>query len=416
MGLGRILSRGRGAPPPPAGTKAAASGGQARPAPPTTPGMETYRDIAVVPPCEFYANHLLVDGGPVWPDFDRANAARYRRNGRLIDRLPAAPEGPVETIETPCVWGGYAIRHFGHLVGEQMTRLAVSVCERPDDLYLFVLRPGEGPEAAPAAFWQIMEWYGIPRDRIRFVERPLLCRELRVAAQGETLDAARPTPEHLDALETVTARAGLEPRAADTIYVTRAGMHARGQGGFAGESYLTALMPALGVPVLDPAATPLRAQLEAYAGARRIIFAEGSAIHGRQLLGRLDQEIVVLKRRPWAELGYQMMSPRCRRALYMNVVEQVLPAQDKGGADVPPRALSLYDTGLLFDVMRGMGLDLAPHWNDADYARHMKDDAAAWIAAVRNDRIDRPLNPNVPVVRAGLARYGLQDLLGPPAR
>ena len=94
--------------------------------------------------------------------------------------------------------------------------------------------------------------------------------------------------------------------------VSRAGIAQRGGGGHAGESYLIGLLRSKGVTVLDPGQADLSVQMAAYAGAVRLIFAEGSALHGRQLLGRVAQDIDVLRRRPGKVMAQAQLQPRCR--------------------------------------------------------------------------------------------------------
>ena len=124
----------------------------------------------------------------------------------------------------------------------------------------------------------------------------------------------------------------------------------------------------------------LHDQLAAYAGAERIVFAEGSALHGRQLLGRLEQDIAVLRRRPGKRMAEASLRPRCQSLRYHDVGDQILMAYWKSGAKRPNPALSLYDVGLLLRSLDSLGIDLRADWDDAAYAHAALADVEAWAA------------------------------------
>lgn len=110
-----------------------------------------------------------------------------------------------------------------------------------------------------------------------------------LATQMASSPASNSTPPdwHLDLLEEVERLNRLAPIQNDVVYVSRNGYLAMGKGGTAGEAALTDALSRAGVAVLDPARTTLGTQMALYAGAKLFVFAEGSAIHGRQLLGRV---------------------------------------------------------------------------------------------------------------------------------
>ena len=110
------------------------------------------------------------------------------------------------------------------------------------------------------------------------------------------------------------------------------------------------------------------------------MFAEGSALHGRQLLGRLEQDIAVLRRRPGKRMAEASLRPRCRSLRYHDVGDQVLMAYWKSGAKRPNPAMSLYDVGLLLRSLDSLGIDLRTDWDDAAYARAALADVEAWVA------------------------------------
>ena len=93
--------------------------------------------------------------------------------------------------------------------------------------------------------------------------------------QPENHGARSPPAWVLDLLDELPRLNGLRPTPTPLVYVTRQGQTALGNGGHAGEGALVRALERAGAVVIDPACLPLRAQLEAYAGARHLVFAEG---------------------------------------------------------------------------------------------------------------------------------------------
>jgi Glycosyltransferase 61 len=360
------------------------------------PDITLFRDIAVVPAQAFYNGHRLVDGGPVWPDFERQTSARFGLGNTYIDRNPRPVAGEHPRVKQPCLWGGYARAHFGHFVAEHATRLLWSVRQRPDDRVLFVLAPQRRQQSVPAFLWDVTGWFGVPRDSIRFVRKPMQLEELRVMPQAEHLGRKEPPDAYLDLLDENVPRQGLKPVLSDVLYVTRNGMLAKGQGAHAGESYLIERLRAGGATVLDPAERPLREQLALYLGARVIVFAEGSALHGRQLIGRVDQTILVLNRRPGSRTGEWGLRKRVAALSYVEATAEVRETHNRHGQAVPTWFLSEFDLPTVFDTFRGIGIDLAPGWDIAAYRAAADADIDLWTRfhATRLQRKHAALHPD----------------------
>lgn len=351
--------------------------------------IATFRDVPVLPNRGLRFHGLLGDGGPVWPEgaADRHPWLRHHRRGRPVDE-PAAlsPRDRArlraEILSDPCLWGGFAQNHFGHFIADHMTRIVAARAERPGDAALFTLPPGARPADLPGWFWAVTGWHGLARDRVRLVTAPLLARELRVAPQAEQVHGGPPDPAYLALLEALPAARALVPRPIDLLYVTRAGLPAQGKGGHAGEAYLVSLLRRAGVAVLDPGAAPLSDQLALYAGARRLVFAEGSALHGRQMLGRRAQEIAILNRRPGTRTAEGAIAARCDRLAYVEAAAQVAVPARPDGRGMPAKAISFYDLPRLFDGFAALGVDLRPDWDAAAFAAARDADIRAWLSAL----------------------------------
>lgn len=352
----------------------------------TVPALLHYRDIPVLPARRTHTNDNIPDGGPVWPDADRQIALRHLRKTVPADRImapcSAALIARAERIATPCLWGGYAQFHFGHLIAEHLGRIVTACAARPDDAVLFTLPPGARPRDVPGWFWAVTGWLGLPRDRIRLVTSPVVVSDLRVAPQAEHLRGPRPDPAYLAALDALPAARALRPVATPLLYVTRAGLAAGGKGNHAGESYLVDRLQAAGVAVLDPGQAPLERQMALYAGAQRLVFAEGSALHGRQLLGYRPQEIAVLVRRPGMRLARHALAARCDRLTYVPAARRIATPARRDGRDLPAHALGFYDLPAVMTAFAGWGVDLAAGWDDSAFAAARDADIRAWMAGI----------------------------------
>lgn len=364
--------------------------------PPSAPAgvlerLATFEDIQVLPSDIRHSTRSkrpggLMHGGPVWPAEARDGFVRFISRREPLDRLAPPVERCDEVIEEPCVWGGYLQNHFGHLVAEHCGRLLWSRHAWPDALVLFVHEPGATLDALPRFVTEVVGWFGVRPERMRLVGRPLLARRLHVAPQAEPFKTAAPTDAYLDLLDHHVGASGLSPRPSDLLFVTRAGMLSRAKGGHVGEAYLAGRLAALGATVIDPGSLPLREQLAHYAGARHIIFAEGSAIHGRQLLGRLNQDITVLCRRPGSRLAALNLRPRCRRLTFVEATRHMVAPVRRLGPPADSIAMSIYDLKRLLRGLAALGLDVMATWDQKAYLKACRDDLAAWQSALQ----DRP--------------------------
>ena len=150
------------------------------------------------------------------------------------------------------------------------------------------------------------------------------------------------------------------------LYVSRAGMEAR----FAGESYLEEVLRAAGVRVLRPERLSLPEQLRSYRDAAQLVYAEGSALHALQLLGRVDADVAVLERRPGTRLAQDNLRPRVRTLHYEEVASGLVHGILPTGRPALPKGLSVADPERLHDAFARRDIDLRSAW-----------DAAAWAAA-----------------------------------
>ncbi|MBE1876310.1 glycosyltransferase family 61 protein [Myceligenerans pegani] len=338
------------------------------------------------------------------PDF-----AHHLRGGRRADGpravgTPTPSPEPAEILDGPAVWCGFLADHFGHFVAEHAPRLLFSRLERPDDTFLFMLRPWVNEAAVPTWFWDILDWYGVPREQVAFVtSRPVFVRELRILPQAEHLTVG-PAREYLDALDDHT-RPMLPAGPPDgTLFVSRAGMNLR----LGGERYLEDRLRAAGVTVIRPEAAPLREQLDLYASARTIIFSEGSAMHGRQLLGRIDQDVSVLVRRKGKHVGRVLLEDRVRTLDYLDTLVGNLPfSVDASGRPAMYHAFPLADQQALVEAFDKHGVDLSGSWSESAFEQSQKEDLENWASWVsQGSRAGSGLEARARLLQGALAAVG----------
>jgi hypothetical protein len=373
--------------------------------------MLAFRDVVVTPYTDLlgHPGGPFHRGGPHWPAWETQSAARHCRGGSPHDVEPY-PAEPTSKLTGPVAWGGAVVWHFGHQILDFTTRLLPTLAELPharfaygsrDRAWLEAHSKGSAPdptdlcftsiEETPTPFRAILDWYGIEHDRIDLISEPTLVERLDVAPQSEQRRGPGPEPWYLDLLDANTkARIG-EPARDGSLYVSRAGQHAR----FAGESYLEEVFEEAGFRVVRPETISLEQQLRAYAGAQAIVFAEGSAVHGLQLLGRGLGDVTILRRRVdgrweggrWEEGVGRLLTPRSRSLRFVNALRGHVHGMRRPGQPFLVTGLSILDPESLLAELPFL-LDV---WDRQAYERARDSDVAAWREQERaSERGDVP--------------------------
>ena len=353
--------------------------GRVQPSHDAGPMIRTFSDIVVHPSLEVLRDPgPLFRGGPDWPRFHTRIAERhcwYALPLPVDARPPKA--GARETVQDALeegVWCGPVSFHYGHMIADFGMRLAASARALPEAPLLFSIWPVPGAAPLPF-FFEITDHLGIARERLRFVGRPTLVRRLHVLPQAERPYGGGPSRAHLDLMDAITGPA--PPGDGATVFVSRAGQP---KGKFAGESALEAAFVGAGAVAFRPESAPLKAQIDRYRSAERLIFSEGSAVHTLQLVGRLDAQVIVLGRRRWRRLAAGSLRPRVRSLAYLHALRGLVYGLRASGRPQIPAALTILDEKKLLDRLGRLGVDLAAAWDQAAYLRARDADLAAWTA------------------------------------
>jgi hypothetical protein len=336
----------------------------------------SFRDVVVAPYTDLidspYGHYHR--GGPKWPDWEHQTAARQCRYGKPDDTEPAEAE-QTATLEGPLAWGGAITPLFGYQVADFSTRLLPTLDEKPDARFAYSMRENFRDqfrewEGTPAFFRDLLEWYGIGRDRVELIAEPTLVELLDVAPQAEQFYGPGPEPWYLDLLDAhLKAKLGDVERAR-SLYVSRADQRA----GFAGESYLEEVFAQVGFRVLRPETVSIGDQVRAYLEAESLVFAGGSALHGVQLIGHGLGDVTVLCRRQRRRPAEVPLTARARSLRYIDAVRGVVHGLSAQGAPLDSRGLTILDP----ERLRG-ALPLGEAWDGNTFAEAVEADVKAWL-------------------------------------
>lgn len=256
------------------------------------------------------------NGGPVL-EAESDRRLRHCHNGEPADRFdPSASYAHAPRLAGTWNYLGPVYPHFGHVMAEMIHRVLPSREIFKHDQWLAVTSPTEASTdfwALPASYREALAVLGIGAHNLVVINRDTLVERLNIAEQGTHL-GRMPMPSYLDALNAHSTRY-LDSKFADIarprrVYVSRAGIP--DSGNFLGESCLEAWLSAEGFEIFKPEQHPLAVQMDVYRKAEVLVFSEGSACHGTELLGAgmLDQVYLLLRRSSHQHIWHDVLKSR----------------------------------------------------------------------------------------------------------
>lgn len=364
---------------------------------------KTFKDIELV---EFEASefgtHFSVEcGGPIWPDWETEHHSRHRKAFQLADRKPEASQDSLSEIETG-VWIGPIVCSFGHHIAEFSSRLLVSKLHFPNTPFLFSVNSTSdirNVEDAPAFFRQLLDWYDIPFSQVKIIRKATRVKDLKVFRAQECLNGPGPSSEYLSLLKNWGGKKlPLQKRQA-YLFVSRQ----KTLSPLAGEAYISALLSKVGIPTFCPEDHSIEKQLETYARTDHLIFVEGSATIGLQLLGELSATISILVKQPRKRIAKYSLKPRAQALHYIEVTQDLLLTDiTKKNAGLP-----LLNTDLLHTFLSELKPELCKLWDPIAFQTQVERDAIEWLTRSRPKictKVIRAYNESV------LKRHGLNHL------
>lgn len=217
---------------------------------------------------------------------------RWSRDGiHSISEISAFAGDTNTVVDGPCIYGGPIIYHFGHMVAECIHRIWARTAfdYLGDAKVAFQTRFNT---ELPQWFYPVLKLCGVSQDQVILIDQPTRFRELHVPEQGRLLGGRK----RFDAYPSLFPLIEVTPDHSDQkIYVSRS-THLY-SGSYFGESYIERCLSSNGYAIIYPEKLPTEALTMKLAGARKIVFAEGSAIHNLELCGKVKAEVFVIGRR-----------------------------------------------------------------------------------------------------------------------
>ena len=255
--------------------------------------LTTLRDAIVVPPVE---SSFVQEAGILHSDGAYCREGALWRKYRPITTQPPMPDAIGETLPGRWLWGGVLWAHFGHFLVESASRIwALAELDEPVDGILFIPkrpRVGEEVRGYHREYMSLMQ----PDLPVRVTAQPMQVEELVVPGQGFGLGLITAgTQKYRDAIHSRFAR-DVEPDGPEKIYISRSKL-GLAKGGMLGEERMEDYLRAEGYEIFYPEKHSLTVQLAHYKAARKVIAADGSALHLFAMVGRPDQPVAMILRR-----------------------------------------------------------------------------------------------------------------------
>lgn len=349
--------------------------------------IRTYYNIPVMPYTELLDEQRGLSphcGGPIWPNWDTSTDVRHLRWGGIPkDKEPSSnTSSTIETITEKMYWCGPIVSHFGHQIADFSSRIPMYDLNDQQAFYCFGVHPKKmnisSIDHAPIFFKEILDWYGISKDKVFIVNKPVIIKELQVVPQQEEINKS-PTKKYLEVLDTNLSKKNFYSNNNSTYYISKAAFP---RGKIAGEAYLEYILGINGVHVIRPEAISLNEQLRIYATADKLIFCEGSALHTTQLLGNCLQSIYILKRRSDINIAHKSLSARAKQIHYINIGLSIDGLNQEGNY-APYFGITIPNEIFILEFFDQLGLKIN-NWSSQALKVSIEEDIKIWFQWLKN--------------------------------
>lgn len=342
--------------------------------------------------------HPLIDfpnafrGGPVL-ETPELQSFRHHRGWSTFDHFAPDAAYP-DRLDGDYVYAGPLFDHFGHFISEMAHRIIPAHTRALGHKFLFVTTEVGGAstdllDIAPFVR-DILSFLRINSENAVVVNRNTVVERLHLFDQGARL-AGPAKLAYLDEVrEFSTARldelCGDAPRPRK-LYVSRSALPKLGS--LLGERYVEGELAREGFAVYRPELDPFVVQMDHYRKADIVVFAEGSAVHGTELLGsRMMGETFLIPRSPQAHIFDRVLEPRSRRYARLDVSRYVGTAIYEPGSGSPSfhRGASLLRPRALPQTFRKEGIANMPTFSLAAHAKAVARDLVGYFREVRRSR------------------------------
>jgi hypothetical protein len=341
--------------------------------------IEAFREpLVALPPHGFH-------GGPVLGATDPERRFRHTRNRVPVDAFGGHGQG-FDHLAGEYAYGGPVYDHFGHTMAEFVHRIIPTRSVRARPKWLFVAT-ANGPATLanlPAWATDIYRFLDVDLSSIVLTQNTSV-DALLIAESGSDLGAG-PYDQYLELLSDYTG-----PRldrqfpggpAHEKIYVSRTALTGVGQ--VLGERYVEKCLADEGFVLFHPELHPPSVQMDTYRRARVIVFPEGSACHGTELLGAGAMGICVfIPRRTNHLLPFErVLRPRAREfhSFPVNTYLGTALRSATDGIPVEFRGVTLYDFDRLVSRYRKTGIARLPTASRQAYLDCALEDLGQYLA------------------------------------
>ena len=327
-------------------------------------GIERLEKAVVVPPLEnglvqqtgvLTAKGAPVPGGALW------------RNGRALTPPPEMPEGKIATRKGTWLWGGVLWMHFGHFMVESLARLWAleEVGEEIDGILFVPKRPRNGSEVLD---YQRALVAAMGTDKpLVCVEAPERVERLIVPGQGFGLGAMVGGTDAFRAAVSRRFGRDIPAEGPEKLYISRS-LLPSGRGNLIGEAELEAHLAADGYTIYHPEKHDIRHQIATYKAARKVVAAEGSALHLFAMVGNAEAEVAMIVRRPSGATRNIETHIAAFTGRSPVVISQLTRSWKPRGPAKPRKWMGELDMPALRDALVEAGLvsEKAPSWAALD--------------------------------------------------
>jgi tetratricopeptide (TPR) repeat protein len=261
----------------------------------------------------------IVLGGPVLLDPAFAQF-RHKRGDRVCDRYEERASFD-KYLKGEWAYFGPKYPHFGHIMAETIHRILPSKIFFPDIHNCLVVTAvnddsGAGYDGLAICYREVLEFCEIDPHAILVLNENTVVEHLSICEQGSSLEG-RPTPWYLEVLRDFSTRRLDQIHRSRShpakVYVSKSKiLHG---GTILGERYIEGLLGAEGFFVFHPEEAPLSLQMDVYRKAKELVFSEGSAFHGTELLGEkmLNRTFLLVRRKDGRGIFANILQPRSKQ-------------------------------------------------------------------------------------------------------
>lgn len=324
-------------------------------------------------------------GGPVLTAPDVQNF-RHHRGMAPYDHFQSDVEYSTY-LEGDYCYAGPIYDHFGHFLSEMSHRIVSAHRRGLDHRFLFVTssdRPSiTDLGSTPRYLKEILHFLGVDDENATVIDRNTIIERLHVFEQGACWGGT-PNLSYLDDLAGYsTARLNEicgDIRRPKKIYVSRSALPK--VGAILGESYFEKILMKEGFSIFHPQEHSFAVQMDHYRKAETVVFAEGSAAHGTELLGRrMMKNVVLVPRSQQAHVFESVLRPRSETFSRLDIARYLgtVRANPSDGSPLFHKGASLVKPVAAPKIFRDAGISPMRGFSSVAYLLSAARDAVSYL-------------------------------------